>query len=205
MIYKIRKSLLSIDYNLIISLILIQLIPTLYTTLRVFFLGQLPGEYSFSIAGQLTWVNLLYEIINESIILPLYFFVGKVSNNKKELGNCFKSGLLVTFLIYILLALLVIVFIEPMLMIMSVNKDILAESATYIRIESIALIFSILSSFILVVLVTLEKAKYMYVLTGIRLITSTAIDTLLVSSLPCSLKLGVNGIAITNIIVNVII
>jgi Na+-driven multidrug efflux pump len=85
---------------------------------------------------------------------------------------------------------------------MSVNKDILAESATYIRIESIALIFSILSSFILVVLVTLEKAKYMYVLTGIRLITSTAIDTLLISSLPCSLKLGVNGIAITNIIVN---
>ena len=202
MIRKIIRFLSLIDYKLITSLMFIQLIPTLYTTLRVFFLGQLPGEYSFSIAGQLTWVNLLYEIINESIILPLYFFVGKVSNNKKELGNCFKSGLLVTFLIYILLALLVIVFIEPMLMIMSVNKDILVESATYIRIESIALIFSILSSFILVVLVTLEKAKYMYVLTGIRLITSTAIDTLLVSSLPCSLKLGVNGIAITNIIVN---
>ena len=51
-------------------------------------------------------------------------------------------------------------------------------------------------------LVTLEKTKYMYILTGMRLIMSTAIDTLLVSSLPCSLKLGVNGIAITNIIVN---
>ncbi len=180
----------------------IQLVPTIYTTLRVFFLGQLPGEYSFSIAGQLTWINLLYEIINESIILPLYYFVGKVSNNKKELSNCFKTGLLFTFSIYVVLAMLIMLFIKPMLMIMSVNKDILAESATYIRIESIALIFSVISSFVLVVLITLNKVKFMYILTGTRLILCTVIDMLLVSSLPCSLKLGVNGIAITNIIVN---
>lgn len=191
-----------IDYKLIISLMFIQLVPTIYTTLRVFFLGQLPGEYSFSIAGQLTWINLLYEIINESIILPLYFFVGKATKNKKELSNCFKSGLLVTFLIYVVLALLIMLFIKPMLMIMSVNKDILAESATYIRIESIALIFSVISSFVLVVLITLNKVKFMYILTGTRLILCTVIDILLVSSLPCSLKLGVNGIAISNIIVN---
>ena len=202
LILKIKKSLSLIDYRLIISLMLIQLVPTLYTTLRIFFLGQLPGEYSFSIAGQLTWINLLYEIINESIILPLYYFIGKASNNKKELGNCLKSGLLVTFLIYVVLALLIMLFIKPMLMIMSVNKDILAESATYIRIESIALIFSVVSSFVLVVLITLNKVKFMYILTGIRLILCTMIDTLLVSSLPCSLKLGVNGIAITNIIAN---
>jgi Na+-driven multidrug efflux pump len=85
---------------------------------------------------------------------------------------------------------------------MSVNNDILTESATYIQLESIALIFSVLSNFVLVVLITLNKVKYMYILTGTRLILSTVIDTFLVSSLPCSLKLGVNGIAITNIIVN---
>lgn len=200
-----KKSLLLIDYKLIRSLMLIQLVPTLYTTLRVFFLGQFPAEYSFSIAGQLTWVNLLYEIINESIILPLYYFIGKASNNKKELGNCFRSGFLVTFYVYFLLSLLIMAFIKPMLLIMSVNKDILAASATYIRIESIALIFSILSNFVIVVLVTLNKVKFMYILTVSRLLLSMLIDTLLVSALPCSLKLGVNGIAITNIIVNGIV
>ena len=181
---------------------LVQLVPTLYTTLRIFFLGQLPGEYSFSIAGQLTWINLLYEIINESIILPLYYFMGKAAKNKEELNNCFKSGLLVTFGIYVLLALLIMLFIKPMLMIMSVNNDILVESATYIRIESVALIFSVLSNFVLVVLITLNKVNYLYILTGARLVLSSVIDTFLVSLLPCSLKLGVNGIAITNIIVN---
>lgn len=200
MIHKIKNSLLSIDYNLIITLMLIQFIPTLYMTLRIFFLGQLPEAYSFSIAGQLTWINLLYEVIDESIILPLYYFIGKALNDKREFSNCFKSGLLVTFGIYVVLALLIMLFIKPMLMIMSVNNDILASSATYIRIESVALIFSVLSNFVFVLLITLNKVKYMYMLTVARLVLSAVIDMFLVSLLPCSLKLGVNGIAITTVI-----
>ena len=205
MIVNIKKSLLLIDYKLITSLFLIQFIPAIYTTLRVFFLGQLPGDYSFSIAGQLTWVNLIYEIINESIILPLYYFIGKVANNKIELSNCFKSGMLITACIYIVLSLLAFVFVEPLLVLMTVNKEILVESASYIRIESIALIFSILANFVLVVLVALNKVKYMYIITAIRLVLCILFDVLFISSFPCSLKLGVNGIALSNIVVNIII
>ena len=120
--------------------------------------------------------------------------MGKASKNKMELNNCFKSGFLVTFGIYVMLALLIMVFIKPMLMIMSVNNDILVESATYIRIESVTLILSVLSNFVLVALITLNKVNYLYILTGIRLVLSAVIDTFLVSVLPCSLKLGVNGI-----------
>ena len=57
---KIIISLKNIDYRLFGALLVLGLCPTIYTTLRVFFIGQLPGEWSFSIAGQLSWVNLLY-------------------------------------------------------------------------------------------------------------------------------------------------
>ena len=86
MFSKIKLSLQSINYKLYFALLVLGLCPTIYTTMRVFFLGALPGEWSFSIAGQLSWVNLLYEIINEAIILPLFFFVGKVATNKKALA-----------------------------------------------------------------------------------------------------------------------
>ena len=79
----IRKSLKSLNWKLFISLMVMGLCPTIYTTVRVFLIGQLPGEWSFSIAGQLSLVNLLYEIIDEAIILPLYFFMGKVVEDKK--------------------------------------------------------------------------------------------------------------------------
>ena len=70
------KSIKNINLKLFCALLVMGLCPTVYVTVRTFFLGQLPGEWSFSIAGQLSWVNLLYEIINEAIILPLFFFVG---------------------------------------------------------------------------------------------------------------------------------
>ena len=74
---KILKSLKNINGRMLLALLIMGLCPTLYTTLRTFFLGQLPGEWSYSIAGQLSWVNLLYEVINEAIVLPLYFFMGQ--------------------------------------------------------------------------------------------------------------------------------
>ena len=55
MINKLKTSLSRINYKLFAALLVLGLAPTIYTTVRVFFLGQLPGEYSFSIAGQLSW------------------------------------------------------------------------------------------------------------------------------------------------------
>ena len=205
MFSKIKLSIKNINYKLYFALLVLGLCPTIYTTVRVFFLGQLPGEWSFSIAGQLSWVNLLYEIINEAIILPLFYFIGKVANDKKEFTNRVKTGLVMSLGIYLALSAIIIRFAKPLLSFMATDKAIIDASATYIRIESIANIFLILSQFTLVALVTLNKSKYLYILTIARLILSLLCDTFLVSSLPISLNLGVYGIGYSNILVNIIL
>lgn len=205
MIIKIKSSLKNINYRLFFSLLIMGLCPTIYTTLRVFWLGQLPGEWSFSIAGQLSWVNLIYEIINEAIILPLFYFIGNVIIDKKELTNRIKTGLLITLGIYLILSILIMIFINPLLTLMATSTDIIEASASYIRIECIANIFLILSQFILISLISLGKEKYVYILTGIKLFASIILDIFLISTFKCSLNLGVNGIAISNIIINLIL
>ncbi len=205
MFSKIKLSLKRINLKLYFALLVLGLAPTIYTTVRVFFLGSLPGEYSFSIAGQLSWVNLLYEIINEAIILPLFYFVGKVVNDKKEFTNRVKTGMLLSVSIYFILSTIIIYFAKPLLSLMATDVSIIDASATYIRIESIANIFLILTQFTLVALVTINKSKYLYILTFARLVLSLICDTFLVSSLPISLNLGVNGIGYSNIIVNIIL
>ncbi len=205
MFNKLKKSLSNINYKLYFALLVLGLCPTVYTTVRVFFLGSLPGEYSFSIAGQLSWVNLLYEIINEAIILPLFYFVGKVATNKKEFTNRVKTGLIMSLGIYLVLSAVIVCFAKPLLSLMATDVSIIDASATYIRIESVANIFLILSQFVLVALVTINKSKYLYILTIARLVLSLVCDTFLVSALPISLNLGVNGIGYSNIIVNVVL
>lgn len=205
MLNRIKLSLKNINYKLFISLLIMGLCPTIYTTIRVFWLGQLPGEYSYSIAGQLSWVNLLYEVLNEAIILPLFFFMGKSIIDKKDISNKVRTGLMVTLGTYLVITIFILLFAEPLLKVMATSPEIIKASANYIRIESIANIFAILGQFVLVTLVTLGKEKKVYIVTFIKLVLSVILDLFLVSNLKCSLDLGVNGIAISNIIVNALL
>lgn len=205
MIQKIKKSLVNINYKLFIALLLVGLCPTIYNTLRIFWLGELPGEYSYSIAGQLSWVNLIYEVINEAIILPLFYFMGKVLSDKNDFTNRMKTGLIITILVYIVLSGAVIIFTEPLLKLMATSTDILELSVKYIRLEAIANIFIVCANFVFICLVTLGKEKLVYLLTVVKLLLSIILDLFLISSLKISLNLGVNGIAISNIIINIII
>ena len=60
---KIGRSLKNINWRLFTALLIMGLCPTVYTTVRTFFLGQLPGDWAYSIAGQLSWVSLIYEVV----------------------------------------------------------------------------------------------------------------------------------------------
>ncbi len=140
MFSKIKLSFSKINYKLFAARLVLGLVPTVYTTVRVFFLGQLPGEWCFSIAGQLSWVNLLYEILNEAIILPLFYFIGMVKDDKDEFSNRIRMGMLISFGVYAVLSAVVLAFTEPLLMLMAANPKGIEVSIPYIRIESIAFI-----------------------------------------------------------------
>ena len=166
----------------------------------------MPGDWGYNIASQLSWVNLLYEIIQEAIILPLFFFIGKAfKKNIDELNNTVRTGAIATFGVYSLLSIIIIFFAVPMIKLMAQDTTLIAETATYIRLETVANIFATLVKFFVIVLVTVKKEKYLYFILSIQMILSIILDTFFVSSLNVSLRLGVNGIAYTNMIINALL
>lgn len=199
---KIFDSMKKINYRLLLALLLLGLIPTVYTTVRIFLIGQLPGDWGFNIASQLSWVNLLYEILQEALILPLFYFIGMAIKNRLDLENKFRTGIIFTGAIYSILSLLIVVFAVPLINIMAQDTSLINETATYIRLETVAAIFMTLVKFSLVTLVVINKDKYLYYLLGLQMILTVLVDVFFVSSLSFSLNLGVNGIAFSNIIVN---
>lgn len=199
---RIFDSMKKINYRLLLALLLLGLIPTVYTTVRIFLIGQLPGDWGFNIASQLSWVNLLYEILQEALILPLFYFIGMAIKNRLDLENKFRTGIIFTGSIYSILSLLIVVFAVPLINIMAQDTALINETATYIRLETVAAIFMTLVKFSLVTLVAINKDKYLYYLLGLQMIVTVLVDVFFVSSLSFSLNLGVNGIAFSNIIVN---
>jgi len=199
---RIFDSMKKINYRLLLALLLLGLIPTVYTTVRIFLIGQLPGDWGFNIASQLSWVNLLYEILQEALILPLFYFIGMAIKNRLDLENKFRTGIIFTGSIYSILSLLIVVFAVPLINIMAQDTSLINETATYIRLETIAAIFMTLVKFSLVTLVVINKDKYLYYLLGLQMILTVLVDVFFFSNFGFSLNLGVNGIAFSNIIVN---
>ena len=204
-IYIVIKSLKNFNWKLFRALLFMGFCPAVYTTVRIFFLGQLPGDYAYSIAGQLSWVSLLYEVLDEAIILPLFFFLGRTFKDKAEMSNRIRTGLIFSGIIYAIIAVVIMVFITPVLSFMAASPDIMVESATYIRIESIANIFGILLKFMQVALIVIGSEKLVYILTGVKVFLAIILDTFLVSQFSFSMALGVNGIGISNIISNAVL
>lgn len=190
------------DHKLFFTILSLSLLPTLYTTVRIYFLGNLPSDRGFNIASQIAWVNVMYEVIQEGLILPLFYFIGKSLGNYKELENKVKTGLIISFLIYLFFSLALIFFVKEILIFMDQKEELIQKSSTYIRIESVAILLSILYKFISFFLIATKNIKYLFIILFIQMITTIILDTFLVSSLKISLQIGINGIAIGNIIVN---
>jgi Na+-driven multidrug efflux pump len=201
----IKKSLRKINYRLYFAILLTMLLPTVYQTVRIYFLGNMPSDWGINIASQLSWINLIYEVIQEALILPLFFIFGKSLDNDAELENIIKSGLLLTGIIYSVLSFIILIFAKQFVIAMAQNNELVDQTVFYIRLETIAGIFSTLTRFLMLVFINMSKSKYMYILLALQMVLSIIFDTFLISDLTISLKIGVNGIAISNIATNIII
>ena len=205
MIKKVRLSLNSINLRLFIALLIMGFIPTIYKTVRIFFLGNIPEDWGFNIASQLAWLNIIYEMLQEGILLPLFYLIGKSLSSRSEFTNKIKTGLIVTLGIYTLFSTLVIIFTEPLTTFMSQKEELIPTTVTYIRLESIASIFYTVAQFLTLVIIVIKKYRYLYFLLMSQMLLTIVSDSFLISSLPFSFQIGIHGIAIGNIVVNMIL
>ncbi len=138
-------------------------------------------------------------------MLPLFYLMGKSLSNKIELANKVKTGMIVTFGVYAFISTFIILFTEPLTVFMAQKDELVSVTVNYIRLETIASIFFTVVQFLLLVLIITKKYKCLYMFLVLQMILSVFTDTFLVSKLPISLDLGVTGIAISNIITNIIL
>lgn len=198
----ISHAIKTFNWKLWIAIFITNFLPAIYQTVRIYILGSMPSDTGLNIASQLQWVNLFYEVIQEALILPLFYLLGKSLNNFDTLSNKVRTGLMVTFSIYTLSSSILILSARPLVILMAQEGVLVDKTVTYVRLETIAALLATLWRFMILVLITIKKEIYLYLVLGAQMLLSITLDTVLISDLSISFKLGVNGIAITNIIVN---
>ena len=196
----LSKSLQRFEWKLYFPLLLTAVLPTVYTTVRIRYLGDLPDAWGFDIASQLAWVNLLLEVVQEALILPLFYCIGITISNREETINKVRTGMTVTFGLYVFFTILMLLFATELTAWMAQNPDTVAATAQYIRLEMFGTTLFSLVRFLMIVFILLGMKREIYTILAIQVVISILCDTFFLSSLDVSLQLGVNGIALSNAI-----
>ena len=195
----------NINIRLLIALISMMVLPSLYQTIRVSFLGDLPSDAGINIASQILWLSLIYEIAQEALILPLFYLFGRSLSDTEEFENKVQTGFIIIFGIMACLSAILFIYSQNIVIFMEQSKQIVEETTQYIRLETIAIMFATLVKYMTVVLISLNKDKYIYGLLAVQMILSILLDSVFFGPFEFSLNMGVIGIAWTNIIVNIAI
>jgi len=177
-------------------------IPVIYSTFRVNFIGSIPDTWSFSIAAQVSWLNLLFEVVNEGLLLPLFYILGQAISDKAMFWHRVRTSLIVVFCGYLTLSLFVFVFSPDLVTALSQASEAVDATVRYIRAETFAILTSSVYAVVAVVLVVKDERKALYALLLLKMLLTIVFDSLLVSQLPVSFNLGIMGVAYTNIVVN---
>ncbi len=196
---KTLKQIYSKEYLILIS---IGFLPLIWKVLEITFLSTF--DNALKILGQIALINIIFKVFSESILNPLYKLLGNNNfcsqNNKNYLA---KKFLIVYFALTILFTALLFFVAEPLMQISKVPLHIFNQTIDFLKIYIIACGFEIIANYLYTFNIINKNTRKMFVYLLIKAMLTALCFIVFVPNF--TLKLGVNGIAISNIIVNVCI
>lgn len=186
------------NWRLYFALLLTAAFPTVYTTSRIYLLGDLPSDLGFNIASQLAWVHIALEVVQEAVFLPLFHCIGVTIAERVATIRKIRAGVTIAFLLHLVFAGVVLLFANSLVAWMAQTPEIVGETAQYIRLEMVGTVLFALVRFFGIVFVLMNLRRHLYAILGIQTAVSVSLDVFFLSSLDFSLQLGVSGIAYSN-------
>jgi len=195
---KTLKKIYSKEYLLLIG---IGFLPLMWKILEICFLSSYNN--ALKILGQIALISIIFKVFEESILNPLFKILSSQNLKSEEEKQTIVNKFLVLYLIAtIIFTLLVFTFSKTILKISKVPDYLFLETLEFCKIYIIASGFGIISKYLYTCnLINKDNRKILIYF----LIKSVATTILFICLVPkFLLGLGVKGIAISELIINII-
>ena len=185
------------DWKMYLALCLLALMPAIYQTVvtKLITVNTNPG--ALDIVGQMEWFDLIDETICAFLIVPMYSVLSKAHKNENFSKIVCKLGIIVVVL-YALFSLGTFFYGIHLVSYMNPSKIDISAAYRYLSLESIAFMIGIVFSYASVVFLVIDKARYMYAFLVAKICLALLADFALIPNM------GIDGIAVSNIIANTI-
>ena len=144
---RILNSVRRLQFSLYLVLIIKALLPTIYSTVRISLLGDLPSDSGVNIASQVVWLSLFFEVLQETLILPLYFTIGKTLSDPESTANKIKTGVMVIVVLFSVATIILYVTMPYLVTMMAQESELFDQTVSYIRWDVMSLVSSLFTFF----------------------------------------------------------
>lgn len=185
------------DWKMYLALCLLALVPAIYQTVITKLITSFTNPGSLDVVGQMEWFDLIDETICAFLIVPMYSVLSKAHKRENFDKAVFKLGIIIVSL-YALFSLGTFFFGIHLISFMNPSEIDIGAAYRYLSLETVAFMIGIVYSYISVVFLVIDKSRYIYAFLIGKVALSLLSDFILVP------KMGIDGIAVSNIISNTI-
>ena len=189
------STLKTFDWKMFLALCLLALVPAIYQTVvtKLITVSTSPG--ALDIVGQMEWFDLINETICAFLVVPMYSVLSKAYKKENFNQVVFKLGIVVVGL-YALFSIGTFFYGIHLVSYMNPAEIDVTAAYRYLSLEAIAFMVGIIFSYASVVFLVIDKARYMYAFLVAKICLALLADFALIPGM------GIDGIAVSNIIAN---
>ena len=181
------------DWKMYLALCLLALVPAIYQTVITKLITSFTDPGSLDVVGQMEWFDLIDETICAFLIVPMYSVLSKAHKTENFNKIVFKLGIIVVAL-YATFSIGTFFYGIHLVSFMNPNEVDINAAYRYLSLETVAFMIGIVYSYVCVVFLVIDKSRYMYAFLVGKIALSLLSDFVLVP------KMGIDGIAVSNII-----
>jgi Na+-driven multidrug efflux pump len=180
-------------------LIVASLIPKIYDLTNTFWIGHISYE-ALAITEQYEFLGVTIEIVNETIPFGVLALVAQNYTNKEKIISILKAGLVLQLFFSITLMSIVVLFTPQFVSTIGTPAEIVSLTQRYLFLHALALPFDAVIVLLLISIKCMRRGRDVLYLQLFSVGINVVLDLFLISNTSVSLRLGVEGAAISYVV-----
>ena len=191
------------DWGLFLLIFLYMALPQFYRSYSVYLIGNaIPDINALATVAQWQFIELLLEVVQETFVLAIFFFVGRGLQSKEGPGSPIRTSISSILVFSIVLAGILFALSDNFVSIIGTPEAIRETTSTFLRIKTAGVPIFLLSMAFVVIVETINRKRMLLTLAILQVVYRFILDSIFYGGYTFSLNFGVLGVGWADLIAN---
>ena len=194
------------DWKLFLIIFLFIALPQFYRSYSVYLIGNaIPDTNALATVAQWQFIELLLEVVQETFVLAIFFFVGRGLQSKEGPGSPIRTSISSILVFSIVLAGILFAISDSFVNIIGTPEAIRETTSTFLKIKTAGVPIILLSMASVIIVETINRKRMLLTLAILQVVYRFILDSLFYGGYSFSLNLGVLGVGWADLVASLLL